>query len=165
MQGLTETLQFEMDRGQLANFQLRLGDRHSMAAGLEVRVPFLGSAHRSQAHLLPLNWRLSADDEKMALREAAALTDLPREIVRRPKVPAGTATSPSLVATLIDELRPRAEEWALEYGRLTPQLLDQPDMAIGLRLFHAMHFTDAGTSIRSGSLLDVLEDVGPWPTQ
>ena len=165
MQGLTETLQFEMDRGQLANFQLRLGDRHSMAAGLELRVPFLGSAHRSQAHLLPLDWRLSADDEKMALREAAALTDLPREIVRRPKVPAGTATSPSLVATLIDELRPRAEEWALEYGRLTPQLLDQPDMAIGLRLFHAMHFTDAGTSIRSGSLLDVLEDVGPWPTQ
>ena len=92
---LQDFLQFELDHGQLSNFQLRLVDRHSMAHGLEVRVPFLGSNHRAAANKLPMEWRLpSSLEEKAALRKAADLTDLPAEIVRRPKLPAGRATSP-----------------------------------------------------------------------
>ena len=160
---LSSTLEFEQSRGQMSNFQLRLGDRHSMAQGLEARVPFLGMSHANLANQLPLSWRLSNDDEKMALRAAADLTSLPKEIVRRPKLPAGTATSPTLVSEIINSLSDRAEDWAKQYGNLSKQLLDQPDMAIGMRIFHAMHLTESGPKPRSGDLLDILDDVGPWP--
>ena len=160
---LSQILEFEQTRGQMSNFQLRLGDRHSMAQAIEARVPFLGMSHAKLANQLPLSWRLSNDDEKMALRAAADLTSLPKEIIRRPKLPAGTATSPTLVSEIIDSLSTRAEDWASEYGVLSKQLLAQPDMAIGMRIFHAMHLTESGPKQRTGDLLDVLEDVGPWP--
>ena len=51
---LGSMLDFELEHGQLSNFQLRLVDRHSMAHSLEVRVPFLGRTHRSEANRLPL---------------------------------------------------------------------------------------------------------------
>ena len=160
---LSQTLEFEQTRGQMSNFQLRLGDRHSMAQAIEARVPFLGMSHAKLANQLPLSWRLSNDDEKMALRAAADLTSLPKEIIRRPKLPAGTATSPTLVSEIINSLSTRAEDWASEYGVLSKQLLAQPDMAIGMRIFHAMHLTESGPKQRTGDLLDVLDDVGPWP--
>ena len=160
---LSQILEFEQTRGQMSNFQLRLGDRHSMAQAIEARVPFLGMSHAKLANQLPLSWRLSNDDEKMALRAAADLTSLPKEIIRRPKLPAGTATSPTLVSEIINSLSTRAEDWASEYGVLSKQLLAQPDMAIGMRIFHAMHLTESGPKQRTGDLLDVLEDVGPWP--
>ena len=160
---LSQTLEFEQTRGQMSNFQLRLGDRHSMAQAIEARVPFLGMNHAKLANQLPLSWRLSNDDEKMALRAAADLTSLPKEIIRRPKLPAGTATSPTLVSEIINSLSTRAEDWASEYGVLSKQLLAQPDMAIGMRIFHAMHLTESGPKQRTGDLLDVLDDVGPWP--
>ena len=160
---LRDTLEFEQSRGQMSNFQLRLGDRHSMAQSLEARVPFLGMSHANLANHLPLSWRLSNDDEKMALRAAADLTSLPKEIVRRPKLPAGSATSPTLVSEIIHSLSDRAEDWAKEYGVMSKQLLDQPDMAIGMRIFHAMHLTEPGPKPRTGDLLDILDDVGPWP--
>ena len=160
---LSQTLEFEQIRGQMSNFQLRLGDRHSMAQAIEARVPFLGMSHAKLANQLPLSWRLSNDDEKMALRAAADLTSLPKEIIRRPKLPAGTATSPTLVSEIINSLSTLAEDWASEYGVLSKQLLAQPDMAIGMRIFHAMHLTESGPKQRTGDLLDVLDDVGPWP--
>ncbi len=160
---LSKTLEFEQTRGQMSNFQLRLGDRHSMAHAIEARVPFLGMSHAKIANQLPLSWRLSNDDEKMALRAAADLTSLPKEIIRRPKLPAGTATSPTLVSEIINSLSDRAEDWAKEYGVLSKQLLAQTDMAIGMRIFHAMHLTESGPKQRTGDLLDVLDDVGPWP--
>ena len=160
---LSQTLEFEQTRGQMSNFQLRLGDRHSMAQAIEARVPFLGMSHAKLANQLPLSWRLSNDDEKMALRAAADLTSLPKEIIRRPKLPAGTATSPTLVSEIINSLSTLAEDWASEYGVLSKQLLAQPDMAIGMRIFHAMHLTESGPKQRTGDLLDVLDDVGPWP--
>ena len=160
---LSKILEFEQTRGQMSNFQLRLGDRHSMAQAIEARVPFLGMSHAKLANQLPLSWRLSNDDEKMALRAAADLTSLPKEIIRRPKLPAGTATSPTLVSEIINSLSTRAEDWASEYGVLSKQLLAQPDMAIGMRIFHAMHLTESGPKQRTGDLLDVLDDVGPWP--
>ena len=97
------------------------------------------------------------------MREAAALTDLPDSIVRRPKLPAGTATAPDLVSSLIEELTPHAMEWAKEYGRLSQQLANQPDMAIGMRLFHSIHLTDDPRSRSSKPMMDILEDVSEWP--
>ena len=160
---LSQTLEFEQNRGQMSNFQLRLGDRHSMAQAIEARVPFLGMRHAKLANQLPLSWRLSNDDEKMALRAAADLTSLPKEIIMRPKLTAVTATIPTLDVEIINSLSNRAEDWAKEYGVLSKQLLAQPDMAIGMRIFHAMHLTESGPKQRTGDLLDVLDDVGPWP--
>ena len=40
LKSLHDTLQFELDHGQLSNFQLRLVDRHSMAHSLEVALHF-----------------------------------------------------------------------------------------------------------------------------
>ncbi|MBT4059939.1 MAG: asparagine synthase (glutamine-hydrolyzing) [Euryarchaeota archaeon] len=156
---VTSTLQFEMDHGQLSNFQLRLVDRHSMAHGLEVRVPFLGSAHRKSSHTIPVDWRIRGKQEKLALRAAAALTDLPSSIVNRPKLPAGTATSPTLLNELLTELRPHANEWAERYSGLQRILKTQPDMSIGLRLFESLHITDGGVGREKKGLWDLLEDV------
>lgn len=160
---LSTTLQFELERGQLSNFQLRLADRHSMAQGMEVRVPFLSSQHRTVSNRLPMRWRLSADTEKLALREAASLTDLPEIIVRRPKLPAGTATAPDLVSSLIQELTPHATEWAKGYGRLSGQLADQPEMAIGMRMFHSIHLTGNPQQRANKPMMELLEDVSDWP--
>ena len=159
---LGDALQFELDRGQLTNFQLRLGDRHSMAFGLETRVPFLSQKHRDDSHKIPFEWKISDTNEKMALRAAANLTNLPKNIINRPKIPAGTSTTPKILGGLISELTPHALEWAKEYGRLSPILIDQPDMAIGIRLFHALHFTDYSNGLRKGDVMDLVDDVSDW---
>lgn len=159
---LQETLRFEMERGQLSNFQLRLADRHSMCFGLEARVPFLGSKHRAESNKLPFNWRISNSNEKMALREAAKHTDLPKEIINRPKLPAGTATAPNQFNAFIDELSPHAKDWAKDYGIMSKLLEKQPDMTIGLRLFHAIHLTERNSPPSNKNILDLLEDVGEW---
>jgi asparagine synthase (glutamine-hydrolysing) len=159
---LKDTLDFELKRGQLTNFQLRLGDRHSMAFGVEARVPFLSQEHRLAAHKLPFSWKLNQDEEKMALRAAAKLTNLPTDIVNRPKVPAGTATTPNIIDELISELKPHALEWASDYGRLSPLLKKQPDMSIGIRIFHAMHFSDRNNGAKQRSVMDIIDDVSDW---
>ena len=148
-----------MNHGQLSNFQLRLVDRHSMAHWLELRVPFLGSEHRKESQKIPLDWRVRGDREKLALRAAAALTDLPDSIVNRPKLPAGTATTPTLLNDLLLELRPHAEEWSSRYPRIKRILRHQPDMSIGLRLFESLHIIDGGVGRENKSLWDLLEDI------
>ena len=114
--------------------------------------------------VLPRDMLISDSKEKVALRQASSLSGLPETIVERPKLPAGTATTPDLVSSLIEELTPHAMEWSSEYGNLAPILRDQPDMAIGIRLFHSIHFTDNPSLRKSKSLMDLLDDVGPWPT-
>ena len=42
-------------------------------------------------------------------------------------------------------------------------LMDQPDMAIGIRLFHSIHFTDDPGTRRTKPIMDLLDDVSPWP--
>ena len=64
---LNSTLDYEMNHGQLTNFQLRLVDRHSMAHGLEVRVPFLRQPHVSASSGLPLDW----ENYRLKWKEAA----------------------------------------------------------------------------------------------
>jgi len=160
---LAELLQFEMEHGQLSNFQLRLVDRHSMAHGLEVRVPFLGQKHRLLSNSLPLEWRLPEGaiigQEKAALRCAADLTGLPKEIIHRPKLPAGTATSPTLIRQLLDELEPRAKQIAKNFQGFEKVLARQPDMALGLGLFQAIHIQDGGRAKPNRQLVDLLDEV------
>lgn len=157
---LESFLNFELEHGQLSNFQLRLVDRHSMAHSLEVRVPFLGSAHRDASNALPMEWRLPQSlEEKAALRAAADLTNLPAEIVRRPKLPAGRATSPGLISTLIDELRPRGDAVLERYPRLAKAFKGQPELAIGIGLFEAIHILDRGASKPKGSAVALLDEV------
>ena len=157
---LQDFLQFELDHGQLSNFQLRLVDRHSMAHGLEVRVPFLGSRHRNESSKLPMDWRLPPSlDEKAALRLAAELTSLPTEIVRRPKLPAGRATSPKMIDSLLDELSPYVEKIAKRHPGLEQALIKQPEIAIGIGLFEGVHILDGGKSKPSGDVASILDEV------
>lgn len=150
-----------MNRGQLSNFQLRLVDRHSMAHGLEVRVPFLSHQHLELCKRLPMTWRYESGYlEKRALRSAAALTELPGHIVSRPKLPAGTATSPDLINSIVNELKPNIEEWNSDVPFLSPLLNKMPDISIGFRLFRSLHLgeDDSQTKMSKG-LFDILEDV------
>ena len=157
---LEDFLQFELDHGQLSNFQLRLVDRHSMAHGLEVRVPFLGSRHRSASNKLPMNWRLPKTGyEKAALRAAADLTDLPKEIVRRPKLPAGRATSPKMIDSLINDLMPFVDSIAKKHPVIEKALLKQPEICLGLGLFESMHIIDGARTRKSGDVSSILEEL------
>ena len=157
---LENFLQFELDHGQLSNFQLRLVDRHSMAHGLEVRVPFLGQSHREAANKLPMDWRLPPSlEEKAALRKAADLTQLPAEIVRRPKLPAGRATSPRMIDAVLSELQSRVEGIAARHPSMEKALLKQPDIAVGLGLFEAMHIIDGGRNPKHGDAASLLDEV------
>ena len=148
-----------MNHGQLTNFQLRLVDRHSMAHGLEVRVPFLGQPHVSASSGLPLDWKLSPEVEKAALRAAADLTRLPKEIVNRPKLPAGRATSPTMIENLLDELHGHALQYANDFPQLAGMFKDQPEISLGLRLFRSLHITDGGVGREQKDLMTLLEDV------
>jgi asparagine synthase (glutamine-hydrolysing) len=157
---LEEFLQFELDHGQLSNFQLRLVDRHSMAHSLEVRVPFLSSSHRQASHRLPMEWRLPSNgEEKAALRAAASLTSLPKHIVHRPKLPAGRATSPTLIENLLTEFKPQTDAIIQRHPLLSGALKTQDDIALGLGLFEAVHILDRGVQKPTGSAFDLLDEV------
>ncbi|MGB1485583.1 MAG: asparagine synthase (glutamine-hydrolyzing) [Poseidonia sp.] len=157
---LQTMLDFELEHGQLSNFQLRLVDRHSMAHSLEVRVPFLGKAHRQAAYELPMDWKLGAGrEEKAALRQAADLTRLPKEIVRRPKLPAGRATSPTMLDSFLHERRSQIEELMGHYTTWAPVLKGQEELAIGLGLFDALHLQDDGHRRVNRSVDDLLTEV------
>ncbi|MDE0708561.1 MAG: asparagine synthase (glutamine-hydrolyzing) [Candidatus Poseidoniales archaeon] len=156
---LETTLQYELDHGQLTNFQLRLVDRHSMAHGLEIRVPFLGSSHIDAAKQLPIHWKLSNSVEKAALREAANLTNLPKDIVNRPKLPAGRATSPTLIDNLLHELKGHADDYANDIPSISRMFDGQPEISLGLRLFRSLHIVDGGLGRHGKGLMSLLEDV------
>jgi asparagine synthase (glutamine-hydrolysing) len=142
---LETMLNFELEHGQLSNFQLRLVDRHSMAHSLEVRVPFLGKKHREASYALPMEWkRTDGREEKAALRQAADLTRLPKEIVRRPKLPAGRATSPTLLQRFLHERRSQTEELLEHYRPWSNVLQGQEELVLGLALFEALHLDKEG---------------------
>lgn len=157
---LHQMLNFELERGQLSNFQLRLVDRHSMAHSLEVRVPFLGKTHREQSYALPTDWRLPNNGlEKAALRSAARLTALPREITDRPKLPAGTATPPNQLKSFLSEYSDLSVPLAEKYGKFTKLLHQQPDMALGLGLFEALHIIEPHHTRSNYSIESLVEEV------
>ena len=157
---LDEILNFELERGQLSNFQLRLVDRHSMAHSLEVRVPFLGKYHREQSYRLPTEWRLPNNGlEKAALRSAARLTGLSREITDRPKLPAGTATSPNQLKSFLAEFSHLSKDLSSKYTKFTKVLKNQPDMALGLGLFEALHIIEPAHKRVKFSIESLIEEV------
>jgi len=157
---LQDTLQFELDHGQLSNFQLRLVDRHSMAHSLEVRVPFLGRSHRKDAFNLPMNQRLPSDGlEKKALRKAASLTSLPRSVVERKKLPAGTATSPTLLSQCLQEYSAQIETISSRWSFCEPLLRHQPEIALGLGLFESLHLIEYDRPQHHRSVDDLLAEV------
>jgi len=160
LSSLQDTLQFEMDHGQLSNFQLRLVDRHSMAHSLEVRVPFLGRAHRQEAMKLPMCQRLPTTGlEKKALRSAAALTNLPKSVVYRKKLPAGTATSPTLLTSCLNEYSSQIKEIASRWSVCGKVLRRQPEIALGLGLFESIHLRGHGLNLHNRTLDDLLNEV------
>ena len=77
-------------------------------------------------------------------------------------MPAGTATTPNIMSNLLSELTPHAQDWSEDYGKLAPMLKKQPDMGIGIRIFHAMHLTDNKNGARKGSVMDLIYDVSDW---
>ena len=157
---LQTMLNFELEHGQLSNFQLRLVDRHSMAHSLEVRVPFLGSDHRAASYGLPEEWKRGAGrEEKAALRKAADLTQLPKEIVRRPKLPAGRATSPSMLEQFLSERRSQTEELLEHYTQWAPALKGQEELALGLGLFESLHLREDGHRRTSHSIDNLIAEV------
>ena len=157
---LQTMLNFELEHGQLSNFQLRLVDRHSMAHSLEVRVPFLGSDHRAASYTLPAEWKRGAGrEEKAALRQAADLTRLPKDIVRRPKLPAGRATSPSMLEQFLTERRSQTEELLEHYSQWAPVLKGQEELALGLGLFESLHLREDGHHRTSHSIDDLIAEV------
>ncbi|MGB1697464.1 MAG: asparagine synthase (glutamine-hydrolyzing) [Thermoplasmatota archaeon] len=83
-------------QGQLNNFQLRLVDRNSMAASLEVRVPFLSQPLHAASRAVP--WSAKVQEmEKFVLRKALEDVGMPHDLVWRKKVPAGRATGPKVM--------------------------------------------------------------------
>ena len=160
LESLQTALQFELDHGQLSNFQLRLVDRHSMAHSLEVRVPFLGRSHRKDAFELPMNQRLPADGlEKKALREAASRTSLPRSVVERKKLPAGTATSPTLLSNCLNEYSAQIDEIASRWSFCESLLRHQPEITLGLGLFESLHLIEYDSPQHHRSIDDLLSEV------
>ena len=157
---LRTMLNFELEHGQLSNFQLRLVDRHSMAHSLEVRVPFLSSDHRAASYRLPEDWKRGAGrEEKAALRQAADLTRLPKEIVRRPKLPAGRATSPTMLQEFLSERRSQTEELLEHYTPWASVLKGQEELALGLGLFESLHLRDDGHFRTAHSIDDLIAEV------
>ncbi|MEC8540662.1 MAG: asparagine synthase (glutamine-hydrolyzing) [Candidatus Thermoplasmatota archaeon] len=157
---LPDMLNFELERGQLSNFQLRLVDRHSMAHSLEVRVPFLGKYHRKESYRLPNKWRLPVDGlEKAALRRAARLTKLPKRITDRPKLPAGTATSPNQLNSFLTEYADHSRDLSKHYQKFTKVFEKQPDMALGLGLFEALHIIEPHHKRNNYSIESLIEEV------
>jgi asparagine synthase (glutamine-hydrolysing) len=83
-------------QGQLNNFQLRLVDRNSMAASLEVRVPFLSQPLHAASRAVP--WSAKVQEmEKYVLRKALEDVGMPHDLTWRKKVPAGRATGPKVM--------------------------------------------------------------------
>ncbi len=160
---LKSTLDFEMQRGQLTNFQLRLVDRHSMAHGLEVRVPFLGKKHWNESRQIPFDWRLSSNakhgDEKLALRHAAKLTGLPNSITERAKLPAGRATSPTLFDKFISEYDSYLDPLKERYVGQSKLLTKQPELLLGLGLFESLIIGQDELSAKNKTVDDILTNL------
>ena len=126
----------------------------------QVRVPFLGKFHRAESYALPDEWRLPKRGlEKAALRSAARRTALPKSITDRPKLPAGTATSPNQLNSFLTEFGHFTDDLSSNYPEFTKVLQHQPDMAIGLGLFEALHIIEPYHKRAKFSIESLIEEV------
>ena len=108
---------------------------------------------------IPLDWKLSPEVEKAALRACRRFDPIAKEIVNRPKLPAGRATSPTMIENLLDELHGHAMQYANDFPQLAGMFNDQPEISLGLRLFRSLHITDGGVGREQKDLMTLLEDV------
>ena len=90
-----------------------------------------------------MNQRMPSEGlEKKALRKAASLTSLPKSVVERKKLPAGTATSPTLLSSCLNEYSAQIEEISSRWNFCEPLLRHQPEIALGLGLFESLHLIE-----------------------
>jgi hypothetical protein len=97
--------------------------------------------------------------EKKALRSAAALTNLPESVVYRKKLPAGTATSPTLLTSCLNEYSSQIKEIASKWSVCGKVLRRQPEIALGLGLFESIHLRGHGLNLHNRTLDDLLNEV------
>jgi asparagine synthase (glutamine-hydrolysing) len=106
----------------LHNTNLQRADRISMAFGLEARVPFLDVKSVALGLGLPARWKIHQNKPAKFLLRQAFSTDLPDEIVNRPKQKFSKgAGSSDTVAEIADREIPNAEfhserAWFYYYG-------------------------------------------------
>jgi asparagine synthase (glutamine-hydrolysing) len=72
------------EKNWLVEEALRRADQMSMAASVELRVPFLDDEVRALAHVLPRAWKVDAFTTKKVLRDAFRDV-LPKELFTQPK--------------------------------------------------------------------------------
>ncbi len=132
--------EFDQLGGQLNNFQLRLVDRNSMASSLEVRVPFLSRPLHQASRAVGWGLKVHEGIEKWILRRAFEDIGLSSDLVWRPKVPAGRATSPRVMdqfeayaARLIDKKSMDAHPLAGSFTRPAEQLVHDVWMEVHAR--------------------------------
>lgn len=106
----------------LHNTNLQRADRIAMAFGLEARVPFLDVKSVALGLGLPAKWKVHQNKPAKFLLRQAFSTDLPDEIVNRPKQKFSKgAGSSDVVAEIADREIPNAEfhserAWFYYYG-------------------------------------------------
>ena len=60
----------------------------------------------------------------------------------REKLPAGTATSPTLLSTCLKEYSAQIEDISSRWNFCEPVLRHQPEIALGLGLFESLHLIE-----------------------
>ena len=93
------------------------------------------------------------------MRSAAALTALPKDVVKRPKMPAGRATAPKMLDRFLTEMKPRILELSVRYENLERGLKGQEHTTLGLGLFESMHIINRGIGRQNMSVEDLLDDL------
>ena len=64
-----------------------------------------------------------------------------------------------MIDAVLSELDSRVVDIAARHPSMEKALLKQPDIAIGLGLFEAMHILDAGRNRRNGDAATLLDEV------
>ncbi|GAA1573608.1 asparagine synthase (glutamine-hydrolyzing) [Actinomadura kijaniata] len=126
-------------------------DRMSMAAGLEVRVPYCD--HRLVEYVYNVPWRMKVfDGREKSLLRAAARDVLPRSVVERVKSPYPSTQDPGYA----DALRRQARALLADHAHPVFELLDRQLLATEAAR------TGAATTQGSRSLLERALDFAAW---
>ena len=72
-------------------------------------------------------------------------------------MPAGTATSPTQLKSFLNEYGQYTDDLSNKYPEFTKALQKQPDMAIGLGLFDALHIIEPYHQRRNFSIESLIE--------
>ena len=76
-------------------------------------------------------------------------------------MPAGRATSPTMLQTFLDEYSSETEQLMAKYESLSPIFKGQSELALGLGLFESMHLNNGGRVKRGGDIHTLLSEVLP----